>query len=47
MSKEVEVKISFMMNTDNPDKIEWMREIIFGILFNEDEVKRVDLNVKR
>lgn len=47
MSQQIEVKLSFIVNTGNPEKVDWVIESIFGLLVNDEEIKRVSLNVKR
>lgn len=37
MVNDVGINIEFMISTNNPDKIEWIREVIFNILSNEEK----------
>lgn len=42
----LDVELSFRVETENPEKIDWVLESIFCMLTGEERIKKVGLNVR-
>lgn len=44
--EQVNVELSFKINTKNKDKLDWTLEIIFNLLTSDEDIKKVGLDIK-
>lgn len=44
--EQVNVELSFRINTKNKEKLDWVLQTVFNLLTNDEDIKKVGLDIK-
>ena len=44
--EQVNVELSFRINTKNKDKLDWVLQTVFNLLTSDEDIKKVGLDIK-